>query len=175
MKWEKHDKRNNISKREWIEIQSEAFYRALKRIESEKKLAEIPTVYDFTKKEKMFALFKAFICPKTIKNKYIKNEAITDNLFSMITSFIMIAIGHMIRIIGLIILLSTIYYFIKFQKWSILLLGASLGILSLLLGVFFVWSGDEIEKEKDSNKINIYTSNVFALIGLIVAIIAITN
>ena len=60
MKWEKHDRRNNISKRERIEIQSEAFYRALKRIESEKKLAEIPTVYDFTKKEKMFALFKAF-------------------------------------------------------------------------------------------------------------------
>lgn len=175
MKWEKHDRKNNLSKIEMIEIQSEAFYKALKRIESEKNMKEIPIEKDFSKKEKTIALLKAFICPKKIKTKYIKDKGITDNLFSMISSTIMIVMGHMIRIISLIILLYTIYYFIETCQWSILLLGGSLGMLSLLLGVFFVWSGDEIEKEKDSNKINIYTSNVFTLIGLIVAIIALAN
>ena len=113
MKWEKHDTRNNLSKRELIEIQSEAFYKALKRIESEKNMTEIPKVKAFSKIEKTIALLKAFICPKKIKTKYIKDKGTTDNLFSMISSTIMIVMGHMIRIIGLIILLYTIYYFIE--------------------------------------------------------------
>lgn len=165
------------SKDELLNIQTEAYYRAMKRIEQEKEqeIEEKKRESDAIKKEKWYINLLFFLnvlfWPFKIHKRFKVNERVYDNLLVFVVSFILMIVGFLAWLSGILI--------IGYMVWSAIVMKPT-GNLSILLlsiwgtfvGCVLIVSGNEFSKEADSSKIYAYSASIFALASCIVGIIA---
>ena len=164
----------DLSEDRLIDIQEEAYYRALKRIEEEKQKANIVT---FETKEKSYPRWKralniAFF-PIKISKKYTVSDKLYENVLSSIISTVVETLGLILWIIGMYIIVRCMLRIIR----AINIIGSMkeivLAIPICFLAGTLVQAGRVFYKETDSNKIYAFSSNVIGIFGCIIAVAAI--
>ena len=161
---------NRLSQEQMIEIQTEAYYRAIKRIESEKENKYNEGKMNEERKykwyEKILFALNIWICPWKIYKKFHLKDNIYDSvLVVFISSMIQIG-GGLLWVLGMAIILRAI-----FVGNSDILTIIATGMMLLTFGSVFILAGDQFGKEKDSSKIYAYSSCMLAIAGCIIAII----
>ncbi len=168
---------NNISQEQMIEIQAEAYYRALKRIEDEKskedeKKPEIPK-----KKCHKRILFFLNVClwPWKINKRFNVSNRIYDSIPVMFVSFVLRLTGGIMWLVGIVGLVTAVYNLIVYRVFKDIVGVGPFSLVILLLGAIFILAADAFEKETDSNKIYAYSASIIALVSCIVSIIALVG
>ena len=167
------DECNNISQEKLIEMQAEAYYRALKRIKDENKENEQKSEMQ---KNKWYVnmVFFLNIClwPWKINKRFSVSNRIYDSIPLMFVSFILRLVGGIMWFVGIVGLVAVAYSLIIYRVIiDIIEIGPVLFVL-LLLGAIFIVAASVFEKETDSNKIYSYSASIIALVSCIVSIIA---
>lgn len=164
---------NNISENRMIEIQAEAFYRALKRIENER-LDNKEQVSE-PKKDKWYVrlfMLNAIFFPWKIHKRFKTNKEIYDSPLIVVISLVLQIIGTLIWLLGFFMIGFAVYQFIKDKIIINLIIIFLVGIGLFGLGSLFVLAASEFSKETDSNKIYAYSASVLALISCVISMIA---
>lgn len=160
---------SNISQEKMIEIQAEAYYRAIKRIESEKEMENEHTEKRKYKwYENIFFVLNALLWPWKIHKNFHLKDNMYENVLVVFISIIMQILGAFLWLFGIIMILSV--FFINHND---IITTIALGIFSLTFGSMFILAGGQFSEEKDSNRIYAYSSCMLALVGCIIAIVAI--
>ena len=160
---------SNLSQEKMIEIQAEAYYRVIKRIESEKEIENKHTeVRKYKWYENILFVINALLWPWKIHKNFQLKDNIYDNVLVVFISIIMQILGAVLWLFGIIIILS-----IFFINNNDIITTVAFAIFSLTFGSMFILAGGQFSEEKDSNRIYAYSSCMLALVGCIIAIVAI--
>lgn len=163
---------NIFSEEKMTEIQAEAYYRALKKIEEENKKNEAEEERKYKWYENIFLALNVIFMPWHINKKYKVSNRIYDGVLVLFVSGIMQLIGGGMWIIGILNLgCKIIYPLIKVKFAREMLDIAGITILLLVFGSVFVLAGSAFGKETDSNKIYAYSASVLVLVGCIISLI----
>lgn len=167
-------KSNSISQEKLIEIQAEAYYRALKRIENDANEADKKEPEKKKHECYYHVLFglNAILWPWKINKKFRVNNRIYDSILVLFVSGALQVIGGIIWLLGILTIVNKIWQLLKLGIISERITAISIGIVLLCLGSTFVLAGEEFGKETDSNKIYAYSASVIALISCVVGIVA---
>lgn len=161
---------NGLSQEQMIEIQTEAYYRAIKRIESEKENKYNEGKMNEERKYKWYEnilfVLNVLICPWKIHKKFQLKDNIYDSVLVVFVSSMIQIGGELLRLLGVAIILRA--FFVGYRD---ILTIIAIVMVSLTLGSAFILAGDQFGKEKDSNKIYAYSSCMLAIAGCIIAII----
>ena len=154
---------NGLSQEQMIEIQTEAYYRAIKRIESEKE-----NKYNEGKmnEERKYKWYEKILFALNIYKKFQLKDNIYDSILVVFISSMIQIGGELLRLLGILIILRAF-----FVGNSDILTIIATGMMLLTFGSVFILAGDQFGKEKDSNKIYAYSSCMLAIAGCIIAII----
>lgn len=165
---------NNLSQEQMIEIQTEAYYRALKRIEDEKAKINEQKLQKRKYKwyEEVLFFFNIFLWPWKINKRFSISNRIYDSIPVLFVSVILRCVGGFMWLVGLIGLGTDIYSLIIRRAANDFWGTGSISLVLLPLGSIFILAGGEFEKETDSNKIYAYSASIIALVSCIVSIIA---
>ena len=165
---------NSISQERMIEIQAEAYYRALKRIEDEKERNS--DTQNEKKKYKWYEdvqfILNVIFCPWKVNKKFSVSNRIYDSILVIVVSFAFVCAGTALWLIGMIGQLYIIYHTIEFGVTRDKFIVSTVMLYIILVGSILVLSGNEFNKETDSNKIYAYSASIIALISCIVSVIA---
>lgn len=160
-----------FSKDEMIEIQAEAYYRALKKLELEKNQQSTPQK-NYKWSEKLLLIINMIVFPWRIIKKDQVSSKIYDSILVFIVSYTLMGIGSVLWLLGVIAVVNALrnLLYISLSKviYSILL-----GIVCIFFGSLTVVSGKKFEDELDSNRIYAFSASIFALISCIAGILAI--
>ena len=162
------------SKDELVNIQTEAYYRAMKRIEKEKekKILEEKQKLDKIKKEKWYINLLFFMntifWPFKIHKRFKINEHVYDNLLLVAVSLMLEVAGGLCWLFGILITVGCAIFIKSAENLSVL----ALSIWGVFLGSFLIISGNEFSKESDSSKIYAYSASIFAFASCIIGMIA---
>lgn len=165
---------NSISQNCMIEIQAEAYYRALKRIEQEKSELEVPIRDKKVTKwyMKILLVLNAFFWPWRI-NKYFRiNDRIYDNILVAFVSAVLQGFGGVMWLFGTMLTIYDIYKIITMGISVTLIILFVIAMLILFIGSTFVISDDKFSQESDSFKIYAYSASIIALVSCVVSVIA---
>lgn len=162
-----------------IEIQAEAYYRALKKMEQEKmeqEKMESQVLVGNKKKKKWYAnvLFALNIIffPWKINKHFNINNQIYDSILVFFVSGGLQMIGGVIWLVGIFAIIYDIYKVIVHGAFDTIFPILFIAFLMLLIGSIFTLSGDKFSQETDSNKIYAYSASIIALISCAVSIIS---
>ena len=163
---------NNVSQDQMIEIHTEAYYRALKRIEQEKS-----EVLKKTKKNDKWYINLLFMLnimffPWKINKRFGINNRIYDSLLVLFVVGMLYLVGFLLWFFSVLAMIVEFGLMIKDGISSALPTTFSIILLMLFLGSTFILAGSEFNKETDSNKIYAFSACVIALISCAVGIIA---
>ena len=141
----------NMSEEKLIEIQAEAYYRALKKIEEEKKEQEPPQKVKRSVCETILYLLCVIVCPGTANKKFkLKNSY--DSLLVIIISGVFFLVGFILRLAGVIGIVISFWPNAPFDSILVRFQFGGIGLIAMLYGSIFVIAGDEFSREKDSNR-----------------------
>jgi len=163
----------SVSQERMIEIQAEAYYRALKRIENEKNVEETKKSEKAYKwYDDVFFVLNVLFWPWKINKKFSINNRLHD-------SILVLFVSGVLRYVGGIMWLSAIWK-IAYGVWRVVKMGAIAEIIKdspiivflLFIGSTFVLASETFRKETDSNKIYAYSGSILALIGCVISIIS---
>lgn len=161
-----------ISREQIVEIYTEAYYRALKRIEKEKIVNEIKEEKRMYKwYEKILLMLNVIICPWKLNKRFSISNQIYDNILVLFTSMVMSFIGGVMWFSGLGSGANIIYKIILLKKMKGILSNISIMSVLLIIGSAFILAGKAFERETESNKIYAYSASIFALISCVITII----
>lgn len=168
----------NLEDEKLIEIQAEAYYRAIKRLEQEK-LKTIENKDEDKKEKKWFMkillLINIFLFPWKINKHFKINKQIYDSILVIVVSFVMKLTGSLIWFGGV----GLIIYAIVCIKQDSFFQGIfTYGVVSLFaieLGDMLIISANEFSKETDSNKIYAYSASIIALMSCVIGLIALVR
>ncbi|MEA4893966.1 MAG: hypothetical protein VB064_01750 [Oscillospiraceae bacterium] len=162
---------NNYTYDQCVNIQAEAYYRALKRIESEKHSQDqIPDAVPLSRKDKVRFFINIFFRPKKLK---IKKGHLADSLLLIVVTMILDLIGFLLRLIAVFLFAYSIYSFVMFPaQVTISILYIVISILLAFLGGVFIASSVEIENGRDYNKLYAYSASIMSVLAVIIAAIA---
>lgn len=165
---------SNISQEQMIEIQAEAYYRALKRIEDEKSKEDEQKPEIPKKKWHERILFFLNVClwPWKINKRFNVSNRIYDSIPVMFVSFVLRLTGGIMWLVGMVGLVTAVYNLIVYRVFKDIVGVGPVSLVILLLGAIFILAADAFEKETDSNKIYAYSASIIALVSCIVSIIA---
>lgn len=168
---------NNISQEQMIEIQAEAYYRALKRIEDEKSKEDEQKPEIPKKKWHERILFFLNVClwPWKINKRFNVSNRIYDSIPVMFVSFVLRLTGGIMWLVGMVGLVTAVYNLIVYRVFKDIVGVGPFSLVILLLGAIFILAADAFEKETDSNKIYAYSASIIALVSCIVSIIALVG
>lgn len=165
---------SDISESKLIEINAEAYYRALKRIEEEKKREEKKEEKNSTplKKDKWYMnilfILNFLFFPFKINKRFQLRKQMYDSVLQLFVIMILEFSGILMWLAGL---LHLIYVILSGFIW----IYASFDIVIALFGSLFYMAGQAFSKERDSNKIYAYSASILALVSCIVSVIALIN
>ncbi len=173
---------NDISQEQMIDIQAEAYYRALMKVEKEKndevnKKNEENKKNEQNEQKKKYKLYQEILFvinvvfwPWKINKKFHVGNGIYDSLLVLFVALVLYFCGFIMWLIGIIIILYAIYTIatlgidgINIFLWS---------LISMLIGSTFILAGKEFSKETDSNKIYAYSASIIALISCVIGVIS---
>ena len=165
---------NNLSQEQMIEIQAEAYYKALKRIEDEKCKSNEQNLEKRQYKwyEKILFFLNACLWPWKINKRFSVSNRIYDSIPVLFVSGILRVAGGCMWLVGLVGFVSGLYSLVMHKGLSDSLGIGVIALILLLLGSIFILAGGEFEKETDSNKIYAYSASIIALVSCIVSIVA---
>lgn len=167
------EKSNNVFQDQMIEIHTEAYYRALKRIEQEKEQEKEQT--QDKKKDKWYLkllfMLNVVIWPWKINKRFSINKRLYDNLLVLFVTGVLQIVGFLLWFFGGLASVVEICQMVKGGISSAAITTFSIVLFMLVLGSTFVLAGKEFNKETDSNKIYAFSACVIALISCVVAII----
>ena len=168
---------NNISQEQMIEIQAEAYYRALKRIEDEKSKEEEqkPERRKYKWYEEVLFCINVFFWPWKISKRFSVSNRIYDSIPVMFVSFVLRLTGGIMWLVGMVGLVTAVYNLIVYRVFKDIVGVGPFSLVILLLGAIFILAADAFEKETDSNKIYAYSASIIALVSCIVSIIALVG
>lgn len=168
---------SNISQEQMIEIQAEAYYRALKRIEDEKSKEDEQKPEIPKKKWHERILFFLNVClwPWKINKRFNVSNRIYDSIPVMFVSFVLRLTGGIMWLVGMVGLVTAVYNLIVYRVFKDIVGAGPFSLVILLLGAIFILAADAFEKETDSNKIYAYSASIIALVSCIVSIIALVG
>ena len=171
----KIDVSNEISKEELIEIQTEAYYKALKRIEDEKKgklQKESTQKKKYTWIQNILFLINVLFWPWKINITSKVNNRMYDGILVLFVSMILYFLGFVAWILGLVMLGYNIYCVCTTKLMNENVYTISIGMLTQMFGSMFILAGKEFGKETDSNKIYGYSASIIAMISCVIAFVA---
>lgn len=164
----------DISEERLIEIYSESFYRALKRLDEEKENAQKQTPNQ--KKGRLLwsdalLLFNLILCPFKISKRFKLNNRMYDGILVVIISLGLECIGFLAWVGGLCLFV--------YDLVNIFALGISIVFSFLIIalafmffGSFFYLAGKSFGEETESNRVYAYSASILALVSCIVSLIA---
>jgi len=165
---------NNITEDRFLQLQTQAFYDAMKKIEEEKNTVTEVKIEKMSMLQNIGFMLLLIIWPNKAKEKYDLRDDITNGVFSMISSIIMWLIGNAIKLFAFLVFFADIYCVavkvINIGIFIVFLFGA---FFMGMIGSMFVLSSEEIANERNNSVIMSYTSNIFAAVGIVVAVVAI--
>lgn len=170
-------KDNSISQEHLIEIQAEAYYRALKKIEQEKINCQ-EQEQEKTKNKgymEVLLILNVIFCPWKISSKFSINNQMYDSVLVFFVSTVLCFIGMLEWFFGVFEIVHVIYELTKVGISGALFIRFCIGLLCLFLGSIFVLSGKTFSEEEDSNKIYAYSASVIAMLSCAVSIIALVK
>ena len=170
---------NDISQEQMIDIQAEAYYRALMKVEKEKN-DEVNKKNEENKKNKqneqkkkhklyqeILFVINVVFWPWKINKKFHVGNGIYDSLLVLFVALVLYFSGFIMWLAGIINILYTIAKLgidgINIFLWS---------LISMLIGSTFILAGKEFSKETDSNKIYAYSASIIALISCVIGAIS---
>lgn len=168
---------SNISQEQMIEIQAEAYYRALKRIEDEKSKEDEqkPEIPKKRWHERILFFLNVCLWPWKINKRFNVSNRIYDSIPVMFVSFVLRLTGGIMWFVGMVGLVTAVYNLIVYRVFKDIVGAGSFSLVILLLGAIFILAADAFEKETDSNKIYAYSASIIALVSCIVSIIALVG
>lgn len=168
---------NNISQEQMIEIQAEAYYRALKRIEDEKSKEDEQKPEIPKKKWHERILFFLNVCLWSwkINKRFNVSNRIYDSIPVMFVSFVLRLTGGIMWLVGMVGLVTAVYNLIVYRVFKDIVGVGPFSLVILLFGAIFILAADAFEKETDSNKIYAYSASIIALVSCIISIIALVG
>lgn len=173
---------NDISQEQMIDIQAEAYYRALMKVEKEKneevnKKNEENKENEQNEQKKKYKLYQEILFvinvvfwPWKINKKFHVGNGIYDSLLVLFVALVLYFCGFIMWLAGIIIILYAIYTIAKLGIDGINIFLWSL--ISMLIGSTFILAGKEFSKETDSNKIYAYSASIIALISCVIGVIS---
>lgn len=166
---------DGISESRMIEIQAEAYYRAMKKIEQDKE--NLREQLSEKKKDKWWVNILLFLnmtfFPWKINKKLNANNQNYDVILVVFVSEALIIVGTLMWLFGIIDVIIGIYKFLKLGINGTLILGCIFDLSLVFLGSLFIPAGIGFSKELDSNKIYAYSASIIALVSCVVSIIAV--
>lgn len=180
----------NISQEQLIEIQTEAYYRAFKRIAEEnanakesKKMEEEKTDTKELAQEKKkgkwckatLSVLNVLFFPWKISKRFRLKERLYDSALVAIVSGMVEFIGSMIWLFSIVITIGCIIDRIKQELWCELPFVILVGLMFVFVGSLLVLTGEDFSKEEDSNRIYAFSSSIIALISFVVSVIALVK
>ena len=168
---------NNISQEQMIEIQAEAYYRALKRIEDEKSKEDEqkPEIPKKKWHERILFFLNVCLLPWKINKRFNVSNRIYDSIPVMFVSFVLRLTGGIMWLVGMVGLVTAVYNLIVYRVFKDIVGVGPFSLVILLLGAIFILAADAFEKETDSNKIYAYSASIIALVSCIISIIALVG
>lgn len=150
----KHES-NNLSKEQMIEIQAEAYYRVLKRIEDEKTKddKQKPEKRKYKWYEEILFSLNIFLWPWKINKRFSVSNRIYDSIPVLFVSGVLRFIGGLMWLIGLTGFGLQKYILVICRVTNDILIIIAISFAMLAFGSIFILAGGEFEKETDSNKI----------------------
>lgn len=163
---------NCISQERMIEIQAEAFYRALKKIEQEKADVEEPVQEKKSWFKSLLFMLNAMFFPWKISKRFKLVDQVYDSVLTLFVTEILWVGGLFIWLVGIVTVITNLYeiFFCGIVIKRLVLVIIS--TLAILLGSMFILAGNSFSKEQDSNKIYAYSACIIALVGCVASIIA---
>ena len=155
-----------FSEEKWIELQAEAYYRAIKRVEEEKKKVNIKKTSEKWY-EKIMILINVIVFPWLIWGRRKINAHVYDGVLVIPISMLLMYGGTFFWLggVGAIITMFCKKMENSFSVWMI-------SALMIFVGSLMVVSGKTFGKEEDSMKIYAYSASIIALVSCIVSIVA---
>lgn len=165
---------NNMSQEQMTEIQAEAYYRALKRIEMDKLKADEqkPKKRKYKWYEEILFFLNVCLWPWKIHKRFSVSNRIYDSIPVLFVSGILHFVGGCMWLIGLVGIASDIYSVVVQKTTNDILGMGAIALVLLFLGSIFILAAGEFEKETDSDRIYAYSASIIALVSCIVSIIA---
>lgn len=164
---------HNISKDCMIQIHTEAYYKALKKIEQEK--TDSNESVTEKKKEKwhtrLFFVLNVLFCPWIISKRFKLNKGIYDSILIFLVSGALVIIGTFMWLFGIYLFAYGIWQMIKVGISNDLVAVSFIGMFLFFLGSVFVLASKEFSDEMDSNKIYAYSACIIALVSCVASII----
>lgn len=164
-----------ITENRLVEIQTEAFYRALKRIkedEEEEKEINNSGVDKWKKFDELLFFCNVTFFPFKISKRFQINERIYDSILVLIVSWILEAIGVLIWAGGVFAVIYDIFQAVKGFWGYESIVAFCIGIVLMIFGSLFIQAGKGFGKESDSKKIYAYSASILALASCVVGVIA---
>lgn len=162
----------NISQDRMIEIQAEAYYRALKKIEQEKSDENQSVVEKEKWYNKILLVLNVLIFPWKIYKGFSINKGMYDSVLVFVVSISLEIIGTLMWIFGFVSTIYGVYQMVIVGISSVSFTTFYIGVMSIFMGSIFVLASSEFSKEKDSTKIYAYSACIIALISCVVSIIS---
>lgn len=177
MKQIEKSKLNNVLQDQMIEIHTEAYYRALKRIEQEKEQEKVQTQEKKQDKwyTKLLFMLNVVLWPWKINKRFSINKRLYDSLLVLFVTVVLQVVGFLLWSFGVLAIIVEICQILKDGISSAAITTFSIALFMPVLGSAFTLAGKEFNNETDSNKIYAFSACVIALISCVVAIISLTK
>ena len=153
----------------YVELQAEAYYRAMKRLKEEEEQKDKEVVSKVKTKwwKRVIVFLNVLIFPFHIFGKKRINKKIYDDILVLPVSTLLIGGGAFFWLVGIAGIIAMITKKIVFNFNTIVF-----SFFILLVGSFMIISGIAFNEEQDSMKIYAYSASIIALVSCIVSIAA---
>lgn len=165
----------NISEERLVEIYSEAYYRALKRLECEK-CAELRNTTNKKKRRWWYSILfilNVLLWPFKINKHFTYNKRIHEDLLTLIISMILTIVGSAMWFLGIV---GLIYGWRNLHDFGLSVVSFFIiCVILILMGSIFILAGTTFGEERDSNKIYAFSACVLALVSCILSLVSIVK
>lgn len=163
----------SIPQERMIEIQAEAYYRALKRIENEKNLEEAKKPEKKYKwYEDVFFVLNVLFWPWKINKRFSINNRLHDSILVLFVSGVLKYAGGIMWLSAIWKIVYGVWRAVKMRAIAEIIKDSPVIVFMLFIGSAFVLASETFKKETDSNKIYAYSGSIIALIGCVISIIS---
>ena len=160
---------NIVSPKNWVELQAEAYYLAMKRFEEEKALKDQQVNSEVKTKwwKRVLVFINVVLFPFHIFGKKRINNQIYDEILVLPVSTLLIGGGSFFWLIGVAAFVAMIT-----RKMTFNVSACVVSFFVIIVGSFMIVSGRAFKEERDSMKIYAYSASIIALVSCIVSIVA---
>lgn len=164
----------HASREQIIEIQAEAYYRALKRVEEEKKQENLglhskPNLKWY---KIILYLINVMVFPWKLIKMYKLKERAHDLLLVMVVSLALEIVGACLWAFGIIVVGSRVISMIMTYQYIVFDWTCLVGGLMWLFGSITVLAGKTFAKESDGDRIYAFSACMLAVFSCILSVVA---